>query len=121
MTKWTTQSVKDLITQELQKKGESLEGLEQVIRGTLLEKRAIPTVPDMTANFFSPMMYLSQLGGAASVGAGAVAGAGLYGAYQVNQDSSDKQLKRIKERLDYEQATKQLTQAYAQAQQEAGR
>ena len=116
MTKWTTQSVKEFITQELQKVGESLEELEQVIKKAQLEKKAISN----PINLFAPIAQLANLGGTVAVGLGAVGGAGLYGAYQANQHSSDEQLKRIKERQDYEEATKQLALAYAQAKQEAG-
>ena len=108
--KWTAQDIKSALATALEKKGSSLEQFESQLRQhpDSIEKTALDPVSIAKALFNSA--------GAVTLGAGALGGAGLYGAYQMSQNSDDKILKKLKEKQQYEEATRSLQAALANSQ-----
>ena len=101
---WTAQDIKSVLEDTLTKQGSSLSEFELSLKkDASLHKQAVDPL-SFAKSLFSAM-------GAASVGAGALTGAGLYGAYKANQDSSDKIMKKLKEKQQYEDATRSLQAA----------
>ncbi len=108
--KLTGQDIKLALAVELQKTGSSIEEFEVTLKNKDLEKLA--AMPDIT-KILGALKEFANAGGLLAAGTGALAGTGLYAAYKGNQDSSDKVMKHMQERAQYNDATKALQEAMA--------
>jgi hypothetical protein len=101
------QLIKTAIALELSKEGKTLLDLETALVSPDITKTASPTYADFMKWLDTIKASGALMGTSAVVGGGAV-GAGAYGAYLANEDSDNKQLKKMKEIQQYAQARKQL-------------
>ena len=108
--KWTPQDIKDNLAVRLEKQGSSLAEFEQVLKeAKTIEKLAENT--KIAGPLVDLLGHTINLGLLSSLGLGAGAGLIGYQAYNQNQKSTELQRKKIKERMDYEQATKNINDA----------
>jgi|SRR5579859_3238092 hypothetical protein len=97
------QLIKQAMALELEKEGMRIEDLE----AELTKQAAGMSLLDfgkLTSLFGSGF----NLAGATALGAGGLVGAGAYGGYLANEDSNNKQLKKMKEMQQYHDATNSL-------------
>jgi nucleoid DNA-binding protein len=98
------QIIKTAIMMELSKEGKTLQDIE-----TELAKQAGMSLVDF-GKFTELVKNIGGLGISSALVAGGTVGLGAYGAYRMNEDSNEKQLKKIKEQQQYLDATKSLQQ-----------
>ena len=103
MTK-TAQSIKEAIALELSKEGKTLADLESALSTPLTEKSASGDLYSFIKGL-EIFKTLGNIGAGTAVGLGGLAGAGAYGGYLANEDSTNQQLKRMKEIQQYQNAT----------------
>jgi hypothetical protein len=96
--------IKEAISAELAKEGKTLLDLE----------RALSKEAGGGGLFFSPESFtnvgkgLLNLYGASALAVGALGGTGAYMGLRANEDSTNQQLKKIREKQQYEEATRSL-------------
>jgi hypothetical protein len=104
------QMIKTAIMLELAKEGKTLQDLENELATKGIDKVGNSLVDKLFG--FDMMKSLGNtifnLSGGTAVALGALGGTGLYSAYRGSEDSSEQQLKKIKEKIQYEEATKML-------------
>ena len=123
MNKLTAIDIKNYLAAELQKQGASLDDLEEAIKTAESLREMCRNMEKIGFNLASPLTALGQFASAAgwgSLGVGALAGGIGYGAYKLNQDSTDNQIKKMQEAQEYQDALKSLHDAYAQDQLQPG-
>ena len=113
--RWTPSDIKQALAAELQKTGHSLGQLETILasKPESVEKLAeemskISLDPSSVVN--SAKTLLSGAG-YLGMGLGAIGGIGAYGAYRANQGSNDMIQKKMQEKQQYEEATRNLRAA----------
>jgi hypothetical protein len=100
------QLIKTAIALELSQSGKTLTDLENALNAGDINKSAsalfdVSKFPDMIKG-------IANLLGGGAVAGGLLGGTGAYGAYLMNEDSTNKQLKKLRERQQYLDATNNL-------------
>lgn len=101
------QMIKTAIEMELTKEGKTLSDLELALSSQLTEKSAGMSLVDWFKGL-DIIKSLGSLGGGSAVVGGGLVGAGAYSGYLANEDSTNQQMKRMKEIKQYQDATKTL-------------
>lgn len=91
------QMIKTGMMLELAKEGKTLQDLESELSKTGATMWSAEALPNLVKSMFN-------LGGASALGLGMLGGTGLYAAYRANEDSTDQQLKKQREKQQYDEA-----------------
>jgi hypothetical protein len=101
--------IKEALTSELEKQGSSLQELESILSNPeAMEKMALPNIMVGIEKFPDMLLHLLQSAGFGAAGIGAAGGLAGYMAYKGNADSTDQQLKKLREKQQYIDATQAL-------------